>query len=73
MTATMPILAVVLLALGWFGAVPKADLALTEHGLMMPAMLVPMLFRLDLYTSKHSHHESATPTEHHLLRGAHDH
>jgi hypothetical protein len=33
MTATMPILAAGLLALGWFGAVPKADLALTEHGL----------------------------------------
>jgi hypothetical protein len=26
-----------------------------EHGLMMPAMLVPMFFRLDLYTGRAGH------------------
>jgi hypothetical protein len=50
MSATMPILAIVLLGLGWLGFVPMGDLALLEHGLMMPVMLVPMFFRLDLYT-----------------------
>jgi hypothetical protein len=34
------------------------NLALIEHGLMMPAMLVPMVFRLDLYTGR-MHHASA--------------
>jgi hypothetical protein len=34
------------------------DLALIEHGLMMPAMLVPMVFRLDLYAGR-MHHASA--------------
>ena len=52
MSAAMPILAIVLLALGWLGTVPKGDLAVLEHGLMMPVMLIPMLFRLDLYTGR---------------------
>ena len=57
MSAVMPALATALLALGWLAIVPKGDLALLEHGLMMPAMLVPMLLRLDLYTGRSgSHH-----------------
>jgi hypothetical protein len=56
MSAVMPVLAIVLLALGWLSIVPKGDLALLEHGLMMPAMLVPMFFRLDLYTAGHTGH-----------------
>jgi hypothetical protein len=55
MSAVMPVLAIVLLALGWIAIVPKGDLALLEHGLMMPAMLVPMVFRLDLYTGRAGH------------------
>ena len=51
MSATMPVLAVVLLGLGWFGILPLGDLALLEHGLMMPVMLVPMLL-IDLYTGR---------------------
>jgi hypothetical protein len=58
MAAAMPVLAIALLALGWLALVPKSDLALLEHGLMMPAMLVPMVFRLDFYTGRagRSHH-----------------
>jgi hypothetical protein len=55
MAAVMPILAIALLAFGWAAVVAKHDLALLEHGLMMPAMLVPMLFRLDLYTGRARH------------------
>jgi hypothetical protein len=55
MAAVMPVLAIALLALGWLAVVPKGDLALLEHGLMMPAMLVPMVFRLDLYTGRSGH------------------
>lgn len=60
MSAVMPALAIVLLAMGWIAIVPKGDLALLEHGLMMPAMLVPMVFRLDLYTGRtgHNHHKN---------------
>src|ERR671930_2301848 len=58
MAGVMPVLGAVLLLLGWLSLVPMGDLPLLEHGLMMPAMLVPMLFRLDLYTTKHSQHTS---------------
>jgi hypothetical protein len=55
MAAVMPLLAIALLALGWLSVAPKGELALLEHGLMMPAMLVPMVFRLDLYTGRSGH------------------
>jgi hypothetical protein len=58
MSATMPILAIVLLTLGWLGAVPMGDLALLEHGLMMPIMLVPMALLPGLYAG-HMHHAHA--------------
>jgi hypothetical protein len=50
MSAAMVVLAVVLLCLGGLGAVSMSALPLLAHGLMMPAMLIPMLLRLDLYT-----------------------
>ena len=57
MTAVMPMLALVLLAFGWVGVLPRSDLVLLEHGAMMPAMLVPMLLRLDVYaTAGHAAH-----------------
>ena len=46
----MPILAIVLLFLGWVGVLVRGDLALIEHGLMMPVMLIPMFIRLEVYT-----------------------
>jgi hypothetical protein len=55
MAAAMALLAFALLAAGALGLVPRSDLALLEHGLMMPAMLVPMLFRLELYTGRVGH------------------
>jgi hypothetical protein len=50
MAAGMIVLAVVILAAGWLGIVAMESLAWLAHGLMMPAMLVPMLLRLELYT-----------------------
>lgn len=52
MSASMPVLALGLLCLGWVGAIPMSAMAPAEHGLMMPAMLVPMLLRLDFYTGR---------------------
>jgi hypothetical protein len=72
MAAVMLVLGAALLVLGWLSLLPMGDLALWEHGLMMPAMLVPMLFRLELYTSKHSHHQRPALAEH-RMRGAHGH
>jgi hypothetical protein len=50
MSAGMPIVAIVLVGLSVLGALPKDGLALLEHALMMPAMLIPMLLRLDIYS-----------------------
>ena len=55
MSAAMPILAIVLLGLGFLGFVPMGDLVVLEHGLMMPVMLVPMVLRLDVYTGRTGH------------------
>jgi hypothetical protein len=55
MSAAMPILGLVLLALGWLAILPRSDLTLLEHGLMMPVMLIPMLFRMDVYTGRAGH------------------
>ena len=43
MAAAMGLWAVILLLLGEAGVLPEQNLALLEHGLMMPVMLVPML------------------------------
>jgi hypothetical protein len=55
MSATMPIVAGVLRMFGWLGPVPMGDLALLEHGLMMPVMLVPMLLGPGLYSGRMHH------------------
>jgi hypothetical protein len=71
MAAVMPVLGAALLVVGWLSVLPRGDLALLEHGLMMPAMLVPMFFRLDLYTSRHSHHQAAVRAAPRTARNAH--
>jgi hypothetical protein len=52
MSAVMPVIAIVLLLLGGIGVIPPSDMALTEHGLMMPAMLIPMLLGLEFYAGR---------------------
>ena len=52
MAAAMLILALLILLAGWTGIVAMDTLAWLAHGLMMPAMLVPMLLRLELYTGR---------------------
>jgi hypothetical protein len=50
MAAGMVVLALLIVAAGWLGIAAMQTLPWLAHGLMMPAMLVPMLLRLDLYT-----------------------
>ena len=52
MAAAMVVLALLLLLAGWVGIAAMKTLPWLAHGLMMPAMLVPMLLRLDLYTGR---------------------
>jgi hypothetical protein len=68
MSAAMPALAMVLLVSGWLGLVPMSELALLEHGLMMPVMLIPMLFRLDVFTGRAGHwHKPLSSQLHNVL------
>jgi uncharacterized protein involved in response to NO len=55
MSAAMVVLAIALLAFGLVGLIPMSQLALLEHALMMPAMLVPMLLRVDVYAGHLGH------------------
>ena len=50
MAAAMGILALLILLAGWSGIVAMGTLPWLAHGLMMPALLIPMLLRLELYT-----------------------
>jgi hypothetical protein len=61
---------VLLICSEWLGIIPKdRELGLLK-ALACPAMLIPMLFRLDLYTGNHAaHHMQAT--ESHQHHGAH--
>ena len=60
MAAAMVVPAVGALALHWTGAVDDGHaLLMLEHTVMFPAMLVPMLLRLDEYTG---HHPAAATT-----------
>ena len=51
MSVVMPALAFVLL-FGWSGIMAERDMVLTEHALMMPAMLIPMLLGLEFYSGR---------------------
>lgn len=55
MSAAMVVEAAVLIGVAWLGVVAREDIAILEHAWMMPVMIVPMLFRLDLYTGKSCH------------------
>jgi hypothetical protein len=52
MASSMIALAGALLLAGLVGLIPTSAMALAVHGLMMPAMLIPMLVHLDFYTGK---------------------
>jgi hypothetical protein len=50
MAVGMVVLALLILAAGWLGIAAMQTLPWLAHSLMMPAMLIPMVLRLDLYT-----------------------
>jgi hypothetical protein len=51
--------AMVLIGVAWLGLLPTSSLVVWMLVLMMPVMLVPMLFRLGLYTERMGHHAHA--------------
>jgi hypothetical protein len=56
MAASPIILGILLIGLAWLGIVPKSSLIEWLTRLACPVMLIPMLFRLDLYTGRKGHH-----------------
>jgi hypothetical protein len=55
MAASPIVLGVLLIGLAWLGMVPKSSLIEWLTRLACPAMLIPMLLRLDLYTGRKGH------------------
>jgi hypothetical protein len=52
-------LGIALVALGLLGIIPTSNIFGWEASLCCPAMLVPMLFRRNLYTGSTDHHANA--------------
>jgi hypothetical protein len=57
MSAAMFIEAILLIGVAQFGILQRGSLVPWLHYLMMPAMLVPMFLRFDLYTAHHGSHQ----------------
>jgi len=56
MASTSIILAILLIGASWLGVIPKSDMLEWIKRLACLVMLIPMLFRLDLYTGHHAGH-----------------
>ncbi len=48
---------ILLICVAVLGILPRNSLFHWQHVLMIPAMILPMLFRLDLYTGNHGSHQ----------------
>jgi len=59
MAAAPIVLGVLLIGLAWLGIVSKSSLIEWLTRLVCPAMLIAMLFRLDLYTGRKGNHAQA--------------
>jgi hypothetical protein len=59
MSGAMFVEAIVLIGVSWLGIITKSSLVFWQEALMMPIMLIPMLFRLDLYTGRVGHRAHA--------------
>jgi len=56
MSGAMFVEVILLIGVVWVGIFPENRLILWQHILMIPAMIVPMLYRRDLYTGHVGHH-----------------
>ena len=55
MASTTIVLGIILVALGWLGILPQSSLFEWLVRFACPVMLIPMFFRLDLYTGRSGH------------------
>lgn len=66
MASTSIILPVVLIGATWLSLIPESSQLPLLKQLACPVMLIPMLFRLDLYAANHAqHHQTHGTSEHH--------
>ena len=62
MSSSSIVLAILLIGAYWLGVIPVSGMLEWIKALACPVMLIPMLFRLDLYTASHaSHAQHALP------------
>jgi hypothetical protein len=64
MASTTIVLGILLVGLGWLGILAKSSLFEWMRTLACPAMLIPMLLRLDLYTGHHAVHQHRAHAAH---------
>jgi hypothetical protein len=64
MASTTIILAILLVALGWLGILARSSLFEWLTRFACPVMIIPMLFRLEMYMGNHASHS------HHQAHGA---
>jgi len=57
MTGEPIVLGVLLISASWINIIPKVEMLPLLKDLVCPLMLIPMFFRLDLYTSNHASHQ----------------
>jgi hypothetical protein len=58
MASTTIILAILLVGLGWLGIIARDSLFEWLTRFACPIMIIPMLFRLEMYTGNHASHSS---------------
>jgi hypothetical protein len=56
MASTTIVLGIVLVGLAWLGILPKNSLFELLTRFACPIMIIPMLFRMDMYTGHHASH-----------------
>lgn len=64
MASTTIVLAILLVGLGWFGILAKSNLFEWMTRLACPVMIIPMLFRLDIYAGHHAGHQNHVHAAH---------
>jgi hypothetical protein len=65
MASTSIILPVLLIGATWLSLIPESSQLPLLKKLVCPVMLIPMLFRLDLYTAHHAQHHAHSVDKHH--------
>ena len=67
MASTSIILPILLIAAAWLGIIPESSQLELLTNLVCPIMIIPMLFRLDHYTGRHTDHQNHAHSAHSIM------